>query len=235
MSRSPLRRLAGAVRQQLRSRFYVTLGMRGTAPVHPAFGSGVGMPIDRFYIERFLDQHRRLITGQVLEIGDRSYTSKLGTDITASHVLSSEDGPDTTYVGDLSLCPEIPDGTYDCIVLLQTLHYVFDMCGAVSEVHRILKPGGTVLCTVPGISQISRFDMDHWGDRWRLTSLGARELFESVFPAEEISVDAYGNAFSSVCFLQGVPADRLPRTKLDMLEPDYELIVAVCATRPRVA
>ena len=33
----------------------------------------------------------------------------------------------------------------------------------------IAEPGGSLLLTVPGISQIARYD-DHWGDYWRFTS-----------------------------------------------------------------
>jgi hypothetical protein len=34
-----------------------------------------------------------------------------------------------------------------------------------------LKPGGVLLATVSGISQISRYDMYRWGDYWRFTTL----------------------------------------------------------------
>ena len=42
--------------------------MRRTAPFSTAFGSDRGTPIDRYYLERFLDSHRALITGRVLEV-----------------------------------------------------------------------------------------------------------------------------------------------------------------------
>lgn len=73
--------------------------------------------------------------------------------------------------------------------------------------------------------------MERWGDRWRLTSLSAAELFAKRFPAEDVQVSTYGNALSSVCFLQGVPAERVDRLKLDRCEEDYQLIVAVVASK----
>jgi len=225
------RDLLRATRRALRNRFYLCYGMRGTAPINPAFGSGEGTPVDRYYIEAFLDRERARITGAVLEIGDRTYTERFGRDVTRADVLSAVAGDDVTYVGDLASCPEITSDSYDCIVLTQTLHYLRDMGAGVDELNRILKPGGTVLCTVPGISQVSRFDMDRWGDRWRLTSLSAEELFSASFPAGEVSVSTYGNALASVCFLQGVPAERIDRVKLDRREPDYQLIVAIVATK----
>ncbi|MBU4556548.1 MAG: class I SAM-dependent methyltransferase, partial [Actinobacteria bacterium] len=172
-----------------------------------------------------------VITGRVLEIGDRRYTSRFGVDVTQSDVLSAEADDATTYVGDLSSCPQIPADAYDCFILTQTLHYLYDMEAGVREIHRILKPGGTVLCTVPGISQISRFDMDRWGDRWRLTSLSAAELFGTTFSSDAVRVATFGNAHSAACFLQGIPAERVNKTKLERNEPDYQLIVAVRATK----
>jgi len=232
METSPVRRLLSSVRHSLRNTFYLAYGMRGTAPINPAFGSAQGTPVDRYYIAQFLSAEADKITGRVLEIGDRSYTERFGRAVERSDVLSAAAGEGVTYVGDLASCPEIPSNTYDCFVITQTLHYLYDMEAGVAEIARILKPGGTVLCTVPGISQISRFDMERWGDRWRLTSLSATELFATIFEPSGVRVSTYGNAHSAVCFLQGVPADRISATKLDRREDDYQLIVAVSATKP---
>ncbi len=231
MSDTSPRRFLSRARRALRNRFPLLYGVRGTAPVNPAFGSAEGTPVDRYYIERFLAAERDRITGAVLEIGDRSYTQRFGSGVTRSDVLSAAAEPGVTYVGDLASCPEIPSDTYDCIVLTQTLHYLRDMSAGVAELARILKPGGSVLCTVPGISQVSRFDMDRWGDRWRLTSLSAAELFSATFPAESVEVVTFGNALAAVCFLQGIPAEKISHAKLDRREPDYQLIVAVRATK----
>ena len=231
MSDTSLRALLGRVRRMLRNRFYIVMGMRGTAPVNPGFGADRGTPVDRYYIARFLETNRALITGRVLEIGDRGYTERFGAGVTQSDVLNAIDAPGVTYVGDLTACPKIPDGTYDCIVLTQVLHYIYDMRAAVAELRRILAPGGTVLCTVPGITQVSRYDMERWGDRWRLTSQSAAELFGTAFEQASVDIATYGNAFSAVCLMQAIPSDRLSRRKLDRWEPDYQVIVAVAARK----
>ena len=67
--------------------------------------------------------------------------------------------------------------------MTQTLLVIFDFRAAIANCYRALKPGGVLLATFPGISQISRYDMDRWGDYWRFTDLSARRLFEEVFPA----------------------------------------------------
>ena len=155
--------------------------LRRTEPVSRVFGLDRGTPVDRYYIEGFLAENSSAIRGRVLEIGDPTYTKRFGgAAVEQSDVLHfTGESPEATIVADLTNAPEIADDTFDCIILTQTLHFTYSTEAEVAEIHRILKPGGSVLCTVPGISQISRFDMDRWGDYWRLTSLSAKELFET--------------------------------------------------------
>jgi hypothetical protein len=104
---------------------------------------------------------------------------------------------------------------------------------AIKTFHRILKPGGVLLVSVPGISQISRYDMDRWGDYWRFTSASARRLFEKDFPATGICVHSYGNVLTAVAFLHGVAAEELSHEELDYCDPNYEVLIAVRAEKPR--
>lgn len=234
MSPSPLRARLSAARQRLRARFTFFGSLRRLYPVNPDSGLGKGTPIDRYYIERFLSSRRDAIRGRVVEIGDRRYTERFGSGVTSSDVIHFVAGsPEATIIADISDCPHIPSDSFDCIILTQTLHYVFDMRAAVSELHRVLAPGGHLLCTVPGVSQISRYDMDRWGDRWRLTSLSAAELFATAFEPADTIVTTYGNVFSSVCFLEGIVAEKLRPRELDTLDDDYQLLVAVDAAKAR--
>ena len=222
-----------ALRRRLRSRFVCFGTLRSVDPVNQGFGIGRGTPIDRVYIERFLSAHAAHIRGRVLEVGDRDYTDRFGVGVTKSDVLHVVSGdPAATIVGDLTDLAGVPDGSFDCIILTQTLHYVFDMPAAVHEVHRILAPGGVALVTVPGLSQISRWDMERWGDRWRLTTLSARELFELAFPTVSVEVAAFGNALAATAFVQGIPAERLRTRELDAQHEDYEIVVAIAAEKP---
>ena len=52
--------------------------LRWLEPVSRQFGLERGLPIDRYYIEKFLAQHAVDIRGRVLEIGDDSYTRWFG-------------------------------------------------------------------------------------------------------------------------------------------------------------
>jgi SAM-dependent methyltransferase len=228
-----LRHYARAISRRIRSRFILFGTLRHTEPVNLGFGIRQGTPVDRRYIDTYLAANSAAITGRALEVGGRDYLDRYGHDLTRVDVLHVvEDTPGATIIGDLACCPQIPDGSFDCVVLTQTLHYVFDMKAAVAEVFRILAPGGTALCTVPGLSQISRYDMDKWGDRWRLTSLSARELFATAFPSDAIEVETFGNALAALCFIEGIPAERLRAGELAVNDPDYQILVAVRARKP---
>jgi SAM-dependent methyltransferase len=209
------------------------LGWRRLTPIRPNFGHEQGRPVDRHYIEAFLEQYAADIHGRVLEVADANYTRRFGAGrIVQSDVLHAKPGnPEATVVGDLTEGAGIPSCTYDCIILSQTLFCIYDLPAAIATLHRILEPGGTVLVTVPGISQISRFDMDQWGDYWRFTSLSARRLFESAFGPEHVRVHAYGNVLAATAFLHGILSTELTRQELDHVDPDYEVLIAVRAVK----
>jgi len=205
-------------------------------PISRVFGLDRGLPIDRYYIEGFLSGHASDIVGHVLEIGDNTYTRKFGGDrVTTCDVLGVQAGnPSATIVADLTRADQIRPGTFDAIVCTQTLHVIYDVRAAIQTLYRILKPGGVLLATLPGISQISRYDMDRWGDYWRFTSLSARRLFEEAFPPASVRVEVYGNVLTAIAFLHGLAAEEVDQEALEHQDADYEVLIAVRAVKPGV-
>lgn len=222
--------LLARVTSRLRSRPVISLTR--PEPASEVFGLDRGTPVDRHYIERFLAAQAERIRGRALEIGDATYTRRFGAATTGIDVLHAVDGnAEATIVGDLQDSATLPAGAFDCILLIQTLQFVACPAAALASCRRALAPGGSVLATVPGISQISRYDEDRWGDFWRFTERGARALFGTAFLDEELEVEAHGNAASACAFLQGLAAHELPAAVLDARHRDYPLIVTVVATR----
>lgn len=80
--------------------------------------------------------------------------------------------------------------------------------------------------TVPGIAQISRADMDRWGDYWRFTTLALERLLGETCPGANVEVTGYGNVLAAVSFLEGLASEELAAEDLDHVDPDFELIVA---------
>ena len=216
---------------------YVDFGnLRRVKPFSRVWGLDRGQPVDRYYIEQFLADHAEDIQGRVLEIADDGYTRRFGGDrVTKSDVLHPVEGnPKATIVADLVSGDNIPSDAFDCIICTQTLLVIYDVRAVIATLHRILKPGGVLLVTIPGVShQISRKDMDQWGDYWRFTSLSARRLFEERFPSENISVRTRGNVLAAAAFLYGLAAQELSLEELDYNDPDYEVSIAVRAVRPK--
>jgi glycosyltransferase involved in cell wall biosynthesis/SAM-dependent methyltransferase len=208
--------------------------LRRTDPISPHFGFDRGQPVDRYYIEAFLAAHRSDVRGRVLEVADRSYTMRFGgPNVEHSDVLHARAGnAEATLVGDLCSGAGIPESTYDCIILTQVLPFLWDVPAAIATVRRALRPGGVALVTAPGISQISRYDADLWGDYWRFTSQSLRRLFEAEFSPDHVQVESYGNALVATAFLHGIATHELRRSELDARHPDYEVIITVRAMRP---
>lgn len=208
--------------------------LRRITPFSRVFGFDRGLPVDRYYIESFLDQHRGDIRGRVLEIGDSEYTQKFGgAQVTHSEVLHAVPGnPQATLVGDLVTGRGIPAVNFDCLILTQTLFAIFELKGAISQCYEALKPGGVLLATLPGISQISRYDLERWGDYWRFTTCSAQKLFEERFQTENLSIQAWGNVLAAMSLLQGLAANELTKEELDYRDPDYQVIITVRAAKP---
>jgi len=207
--------------------------LRRLQPVSRVFGFDRGQCIDRYYIENFLARYAQDIHGSVLEVANNAYTMRYGgARVTQSDVIHvKEDNPRATIVADLSSSNSIPLNTFDCIIFTQTLQFIYDLRAAVLTLHRILKPGGVLLATMSGISQISRYDMDRWGDYWRFTSLSARRLFEEVFLPADVTVRSYGNVLAANAFLHGLATEELRQEELDYDDPDYELLITVRAVK----
>ena len=201
-------------------------------PISREFGFDRGLPIDRYYIDRFLDQHAADIRGRVCEVYDSAYTRRFGGNrVVRSDVLDIDaTNSRATIVADLTSAADVPSGSFDCFILTQTLQLIYDLHAAVRSLHRILKPGGVLLATIPGVSQIDRYNCaDTWC--WGFTKVSARRLFEQSFRAEDLEVAAHGNVLSAISFLEGVATQELRPDELDHVDPCYELLITIRAVK----
>lgn len=208
--------------------------LRRVAPISPIFGLERGQPIDRYYIEKFLEKQSGDIRAHVLEIGNSSYTKKFGGNkVTCSNVLHAVSGnPEATLVGDLVTGQGIPREAFDCMILTQTFPFIYDVRAAIATVFAALKPGGVLLATVPGISQISRYDMERWGDYWRFTTASTYKLFSELWPSDGITITAYGNVLVATAYLYGLASVELEPQELEFHDPNYEVLITIRAMKP---
>jgi SAM-dependent methyltransferase len=201
-------------------------------PVSREFGADRGQPLDRYYIETFLSTYAADITGDVLEIETATYTRQFGQQVKSFHTLhvAEKITPDT-IVADLSQPEGLPQDRFDCFICTQTFQYIYDFEKGVVGAHRLLKPGGVVLATMPTVSQKSVADDRPWKEYWRVTSDAAERAFGAVFGPENVQVNAYGNALVAAAFLLGLAVPDLPKRKRDVYDPHYQCLVAVRATK----
>lgn len=202
-------------------------------PLSRKFGGDRGMPLDRYYIESFLMGHARDIRGHVAEIGDNVYTLRFGLErVVRSDIIDFPESanPHATMRFDLQNQDAVERGCFDCMIVTQTLHMIYDVRGAIATIHRALAPGGVVLATVPGITSIDAFDgPEKWF--WAMTQSAARRLFEERFGTSAVEVQQFGNVLAATAFLQGIAFEEMNPASLDVVDPLYPVITAIRATK----
>ena len=228
-----LKRKTKSVLNRLRRKPVFWGNLRKTVPVSTVFGYDRGnQSIARYYIDQFISDHSADIQGKVLEIGDDTYTKRCGSQVSHSDILHVQEGnPFATIIADLTCADKIPENSFDCIIMPQTLQFIYDFRSALMHTFRILKPNGVLLVTLSGITQISQYDMERWGDYWRFTSLSASKLFEEYFPIDNITVKSHGNVLSAIAFLEGLSSNELKKKELDISDPNYEVTITVRAIK----
>lgn len=205
-------------------------------PIGSEYGIARGTPIDRFYIHKYLTAHQNLIAGKAIEIGEVRYLAEFGDNVQEAWVLgapqdSRVDSSQRVVVADLT-ANDVPADLFDCFVCTQTLNVIFDVAGAIRGACTILRPGGVFVGTVAGIAQVSRYDMDRWGDYWRFTTKSMERLLQASF-GDDVVVESFGNSLAAQLFLQGVVLEDLKDTSI--LEPNdhnYQVVIGFRARKP---
>lgn len=206
--------------------------LRRTTPIDPQWGSGRGTPIDRIYIEQFLERHLDDIRGRALEVKSPRYLDRYGDRVEHVEILDIDaSNPRATIVADLQQGSEIASDAYDCAILTQVLHFVFDVPAALRTLHRILAPGGVLLATVPGITRVPAHEAERSTDWWRLTAVSARRLAGDAFGAEAVEVETFGNVLSASALLYGLAAEELRASELAAHDPAYEVTIGIRAVK----
>jgi peptidoglycan/xylan/chitin deacetylase (PgdA/CDA1 family) len=203
---------------------------RRTDPISRDWGYDRGVPIDRRYIEDFLASRSSDIRGAVLEVQEDDFTRRFGGPrVTHSDVVDLDDGNQrATIVADLRAATGLADGQFDCIILTQTLHVIDDAAAVLRECRRLLKPDGVLLATLPATSRVC-LEYGEAGDQWRVTSAGARTLFEAAFGTGNVDVTTYGNVLTNVAFLLGLACSEVADGEFDAVDPYHPLVIGVRA------
>jgi len=224
----PLIRFAGPLLRVLRPARLS--GLRPKRPASDVWGYDRGDPIDRLYIDRFLRENRADIRGRVLEIKDNSYSRQHGTSVRQTDVLDIDAAnPRATIIADLQKADPVSGDTYDCFILTQTLQFCYDPSAALRHAHRVLKPGGVLLATVP---TVTRSDPNGYAsDYWRFTAPLCERLFAEIFGEGNATVTPHGNVVACMGFLNGMAQQEFSPHELEPVDSLYTLLVTIRARK----
>ena len=198
-------------------------------PISDKFGYDRGTPIDRFYIEKFMEMNKEKVKGRCLEVHDDAYIKRYGENrVTQGDVVDIDTNNKLANIyTDLSAADSIADNTYDTVILTQTLGLIPDHEKAVGHLYRMLKPGGTMLLTVSAMGPY----ITNGHSFWRYTVRSIPYLLEKYFQKNKIAVEAYGNVLTGQGFWVGMAAEEFTPEQLELKDDRYPIIITAVATK----
>ncbi len=203
--------------------------LRRLRPFSSNFGFDRGKPIDRYYLEKFLRENSRYISGKVLEIQINGYTLRFGKDISVTHTVDIRREFNPTYLCDLAECDNvIPDDYYDCFVMPNTLHHLQDLHKCLKNALRIVRPGGVILASasafIPLVPDIP--------DYWRLSVNGWKEIINKAWAGCDVELKSYGNCLAVVASMLGLSSEELKEKELDFNDARYPVLITIFCRKP---
>lgn len=206
--------------------------LRVLEPTSRLFGFDRGTPIDRIYTDDFLSKNRHYIKGVVCEIAESTYSKRFDSGVKKFEILHyANDNPKATIIGDLTKYDDLPKDYLDCFICTATLNFIYDYKKAIRGIYSMLNRGGVALVSVCGLTQISRYDYERWGDYYRFCDMGIRRDFEEVFGAQNVEVEVYGNVLAAIAELHGISAEELSKDEIMHKDSDYQILITLVAKK----
>ncbi len=209
----------------------IRLSLRKNAgePVSRAFGVDRGTAIDRHWIEAFLAMHASPAAGAILEAGGTTYSQRYYPNMAAHEMEIAVQTKPNGVVCDLEVGNRALERRFDVMVATQLFNFIFDVRAALANSAAMLRPGGLLVGSVAGITQVSRFDADRWGHYYSFTEQSWRRLLAQHF--KDVTVETRGNVDTACAFLNGLCVEELDPALLVEHDPDYPVSVLFAARK----
>ncbi len=200
--------------------------LRRREPLCQVFGLGRGTPIDRHYLERFVESSRPLISGDVVDVGgDPADRVRFRLDgLSSFRVLDVADRAGVDVVADVHDAAALPEGSVDTVLLFNVLEHVRDPRTVAANVHRWLRPGGRCLVMVPNAQRLHHAAEDHW----RFSATGLALVFDCFASTEPRS---YGSLTTVLASFTGAAAEELTAAELAEHQADHPVATCLVATK----
>lgn len=205
------------------------LHISGMLPISRNFGVERGTPVGRYFIDLFLKKYSHLIIGRCLEFGEPTY-KKYFPYVSEYEVLSITAGPGVDYVGDLHDTESLPFEKFDSIICTQVFEHLAKPHIAANSLYSMLKPGGTLLFTVPFINNIHYCPTDYY----RFTPDGCSFILKAA-GFKIVDIDYGGNSLVSVGSLLGMVAEDFTEEELALKDPVYPYNNLIMAIKPDIS
>ena len=142
---------------------------------------------------RFIAAHRGLLTGKLLDVGCGQMPFRhllqpgaiyTGIDIPAASSFGMQKNTDIVEFDGTTI--PFPDNHFDAILCTEVIEHAMEPEALIAEMHRVLRPGGSLVMTVPFAARVHHIPYDfHRFTRYRLAQMFA--AFGNV------SIDERGN------------------------------------------
>lgn len=107
------------------------------------------------------------------------------------------------YVDHVAPAEQLPfeDASFDLVLCTQVLEHVQDPAAVLSEIHRVLCPGGGALISTHGVFLFHPDPPDTDGDYWRWTHAGLRKAVGEAGAWREVSMQANGDVVACLAYI----------------------------------
>lgn len=160
---------------------------------------------NRFFVNTWLERELPLLAGKVVNIGAGGSLlpkkllnhSKVTKYTTFDRKTYGDSKNPVDVIGDVQSMPAEWTGVWDAALLIEVLECVPNPFLAFTDLHRILKPGGTLICTSPfnvgwfgyGSTPDSLKKHNHVKDYWRVSKDGLELLSK---PFSSVKIEGFG-------------------------------------------
>ena len=168
------------------------------AKIEQALASSPQRP---YFSPIFYSQHRmivplmaRYLQGKVVDLGcgHTPYKNFMPPAVEVYHTLDYQPRvPNVTYIGDIQHMPMVASNSYDSAICFEVIEHVPQPGRALSEIYRVLKPGGVAIISVPHLSRLHEEPNDYF----RFTIYGFRHLLTQA-NFEVVALQMTGGLFS---------------------------------------
>jgi radical SAM protein with 4Fe4S-binding SPASM domain len=179
----------------------------------------------RVYIEQFLRKYQSFVKGRCVEFCPPVYKDMFinNPEILTYDIWNLSPGEGITVVADLQNATNVPSNFFDTIICTHVLSAIRNVWEAVTEIHRVLKGGGLVLCTIPCILQEYA---PNPRDYWRFTRDSVHDLFANFSKFEVHSLGNPATVSGSPFFLMSY---HFPESFMQIHSEKCPSIIAVAA------